>query len=266
MSYCQQLRLAEEQEDCSLPPSLRLQARFDEPPAAPGLLAEPAVVQWPALARANRRLLFQDGLHLAGVPLAQVRRCLRDELPSLPLPTGLDDPVLLVTGHQPVLYHPGVWVKLFAGSQAAASAGGRLANIVVDSDAERLAVPVPAPGPEAGQVGVVMLEPEGTGPDHVPLERRPAPDARAWRAFLAEVEARLAPLLPETAGRLEELQHVEPQPGEVVASFFSRVRRAWEEGAPIPGPGGYVELFVSRLSQTLAFRLWLMEWALHAPF
>lgn len=266
MSHCQQLWLEEEQvEGFALPPDLRLQARFDEPPSEPGLLLQPAVSQWPALAQANRRLLFQPGIHLAGVPLAQVRRCLREELPELPLPADPGDPLLFVTGHQPLLYHPGVWVKLFAGSQAAAEAGGRLVNMVVDSDAERLAVPLPGAGAHEGQVDVAWMEPEGTGPDQVPLERRPAPDAPGWRRFLQEAGARLAPVLPQAAARLERLQDLVPQAGEPAGAFFSRVRRAWEERAPLPGPTDYLELPVSRLSETLAFRLWVMEWATQAP-
>jgi len=265
MSHCQHLWLEEyPDQGFTLPAGLRLKARFDQPPAGPGLLVQPAVAQWPALARANRRLLLQGKVSMAGLPLVQIRRCLREELAPLPVPVRLEEPLLLATGHQPVLYHPGVWVKLFAGSQAAEASGGQLVNVVVDSDTEDLAVPVPEVEPGSGRVRLARLVVQGTGPDHVPLERRPAPDRAAWRAFVEEARARVAPLLPEAAVRLERLSAVEPDAGESVARFFSRVRRAWEAGASQPGPTQYQELPVSRLSQTLAFRLWVMEWATQA--
>ncbi len=41
---------------------------------------------------------------------------------------------LVVTGHQPELFHPGVWVKNFATAAIARSAGGVGLNLIVDND------------------------------------------------------------------------------------------------------------------------------------
>ncbi len=41
---------------------------------------------------------------------------------------------LIVTGHQPELFHPGVWVKNFAASAIARSCGGISLNLIVDND------------------------------------------------------------------------------------------------------------------------------------
>jgi hypothetical protein len=41
---------------------------------------------------------------------------------------------LIVTGHQPELFHPGVWVKNFAASTIARSCGGIALNLIVDND------------------------------------------------------------------------------------------------------------------------------------
>jgi hypothetical protein len=41
---------------------------------------------------------------------------------------------LIVTGHQPELFHPGVWVKNFAASAIARSCGGLSLNLIVDND------------------------------------------------------------------------------------------------------------------------------------
>ncbi|BAS28811.1 hypothetical protein [Limnochorda pilosa] len=264
-------------EELQLPQGLRLAARFDEPPQAPGLLADPPISRWIATAERNRRLLLEGGVEVAGLPLDRIRRSLREEGSAAPVPLAAGDPPVLVTGHQPILYHPGVWVKLFAGASAADAGGGRLLNLVVDSDVADLSVPVPAlssdpaaePGEGPARPGVPelhRLQPAGLGPDELPLERRAAPDAGAWRAFLEQVRALLAPLAPQAAARLDRLAAVTPEPRESVAAFFSRVRRGWEEGASLPGPTGYRELPVSALSGTLAFRLWVVEWAENARF
>ncbi len=41
---------------------------------------------------------------------------------------------LIVPGHQPALYHPGVWAKNFASAGIAARLGGAALNLVVDND------------------------------------------------------------------------------------------------------------------------------------
>jgi hypothetical protein len=46
---------------------------------------------------------------------------------------------LIVTGHQPELFHPGVWVKNFAAAAIAGAAGGRALNLIVDNDLPKAA-------------------------------------------------------------------------------------------------------------------------------
>lgn len=48
----------------------------------------------------------------------------------------LDGP-LVVTGHQPELFHPGVWAKNFAAGWIARQAGGTALNLIVDNDIPR---------------------------------------------------------------------------------------------------------------------------------
>lgn len=51
---------------------------------------------------------------------------------------------LFVTGHQPSLFHPGVWAKNFAAGRLAAAAGGTPINLIIDNDivaSRRIRVP-----------------------------------------------------------------------------------------------------------------------------
>jgi hypothetical protein len=54
---------------------------------------------------------------------------------GLDFPTSIDiDAPMVVTGHQPELFHPGVWVKNFAIAGLARAAGGTAINMIVDND------------------------------------------------------------------------------------------------------------------------------------
>jgi YD repeat-containing protein len=83
--------------------------------------------------------------------IAQAREFLRrhglGEIPgSLPSSGAQEDPVpLIVTGHQPELFHPGVWVKNFAVAAIARACGGLALNLIVDNDIPKAAsIRVPA--------------------------------------------------------------------------------------------------------------------------
>ncbi|MCE2793179.1 MAG: hypothetical protein LW697_12105 [Blastopirellula sp.] len=118
-------------------------------------------LQVPALANArplvgtNRSLLKSWNIELAGRPLAMLREQLRGELPRLALqhtrryrdvsPAGWDDQSLLLSGHQPRLFHPGVWFKNYALSSLGQYGIGTPINLVVDNDLcglPAIAVPV----------------------------------------------------------------------------------------------------------------------------
>ena len=46
---------------------------------------------------------------------------------------------LIVTGHQPELFHPGVWVKNFAAGALGSASGGLALNLIVDNDLPKAA-------------------------------------------------------------------------------------------------------------------------------
>ncbi|MDZ4178958.1 MAG: hypothetical protein U1E29_06970, partial [Coriobacteriia bacterium] len=53
---------------------------------------------------------------------------------SAPADPGASGGLLTVTGHQPTLFHPGVWVKNFLIDHFARETGATALNLVVDSD------------------------------------------------------------------------------------------------------------------------------------
>jgi len=98
----------------------------------------------PPLASASERV---ERNHIAGqwgdASLAPIREIARQELAGLALKytrqyADVSDPVnsdrIVFSGHQPRLFHPGVWFKNFALSQIAKNSNSVSINLVVDND------------------------------------------------------------------------------------------------------------------------------------
>ncbi|MBI4701025.1 MAG: hypothetical protein HY744_07680 [Deltaproteobacteria bacterium] len=237
---------------------------MQQPPgAAPGhgaVLCEPPASSWRALAAHNAAALDASRVHVGAVALGELRAAARPEILELaastlarwgdPAPRAGPGP-LLVTGHQPLLFHPGIWVKHVLVAAAVASGGTGLGLIVDCDEAGALDVPVPRRGPRLS----VARRRLGAAPAGVPFEAAPPPAARDWERFIATVRADLATLgQPELLGRLDELDRAGRALVPASASlgdFVARLRRGVEQRAGAPC---LHELPVSRLSQSRAFR------------
>src|SRR5262249_30290413 len=127
-------------------------------------LAHGAVVSDPPLRELARRLAgvrwdptVPPDLRLCGRPLVDLRRLGRASalqaahayLDPTPFVRPAPDAAILAAGHQPEIFHPGVWVKNFALHGLARAVGATPLNLVVDNDTVKttsLAVPCWAAG------------------------------------------------------------------------------------------------------------------------
>ncbi len=120
--------------------------RLRAPAQDGGVLAVPPLAEAPArLADAIRS--FHAWNHefqgrRAGWLRDRARREVLDQARSFHARLGLDPPAaaagpLIVTGHQPELFHPGVWAKNFAVSGLARNQHGLGLNLIVDNDVPR---------------------------------------------------------------------------------------------------------------------------------
>jgi hypothetical protein len=110
------------------------------------LLIDPPLPRALMAARANREHLESTEMTLQGRSLPLLRRWSRDACLAaahaytqslLDEPLAVPEPErqpLFVAGHQPDLYHPGVWVKNFAIDWLARDSGGLALNLIVDND------------------------------------------------------------------------------------------------------------------------------------
>jgi hypothetical protein len=229
------------------------------PTTSPAAVGAPPIDSWSVRARAGRAALDGSGAAIGGVPLGELRREARGEALALaraytrslgiePGPGG--DRLVLCTGHQPVLCHPGIWVKYLAMARQVPPDGVGL-NLIVDSDAvEEVAADVPGEDGRLYRARVVLAS---AAPD-VPAEVMPAPSAGEWRAFAAEIDAHLRTIDdPAVLEGWVRAREVPPPPSHAgLAGAVTALRRRLE------GPRPYLDLPVSALADLPAFRRFAM--------
>ncbi len=142
------------------------------------------------------------------------------------MPTGL----IFLAGHQPELFHPGVWLKNFALGALARGHQATAINLVIDSDTTKgLALRVPGGSPSRPSVELIALDrPE----PRVPYEERRVIERRQFEDFGGRVAAQMAPLLgdplvlsywPLVRERLAQTDHL----GTCIAQARHQLEGRW---------------------------------------
>jgi hypothetical protein len=115
-------------------------------PAGHGeMLTSPEYAQWASLAAANSAAAREWTFDVCGIPAKELRASARREALErasrfssrlgVPVRAVTGEPEsIVVTGHQPELYHPGIWVKDFLLQRLADETGASALDLVVDSD------------------------------------------------------------------------------------------------------------------------------------
>jgi hypothetical protein len=97
---------------------------------------------------------------------------------------------LIVTGHQPELFHPGVWIKNFAAAGIANKHGGVALNLIVDNDIPKAtSIAVPATVDDA--IRVARVEFDRWGGDS-PFEDSVVLEEEQFATFADRVRANLS--------------------------------------------------------------------------
>lgn len=239
--------------------TLPVNSEFEIPLRSGEAFCHPPLVQWDALAHDNAAALDRVTVPLSGVPLAEVRRQARPEVLTtaagyaqalgLAAAAPREGNPLLVTGHQPSLFHPGIWLKHLVVDRVARDAGGIGLSMPVDTDTpEEIGADVPRrEGRELHLVHETLLR---VGPD-VPYEAIDAPSAADWQAFVNRLRTHLDTVpLPDAAQALRAFAEAAGTPTSSTnfVKFLTRARRRYE------GNRSYGELAVSLLSGCRAFK------------
>ena len=212
-----------------------------------------------ALVERNRRLLGSYAFALVGRPVQEFRAAARAEAMALArryaerwgfkVDRERPEPApVIVTGHQPPPFHPGVWIKNFLTGGLARAVGGVGLNLIVDNDEARgqaLRFPVRAGDVHAAEVA---LAPPAGG---LALEEQPATevDAGAFGKIAGVALPPLAEPLRRFAAQLEAAV-----PGAAgLGEALSVARRRLEEELGLRN----LELPVSAMADSEAFHFFV---------
>jgi hypothetical protein len=208
----------------------------------------------------NRLLLRMEGRNLNGRSWSEIRdqarksaleaarQYLSQRGEPLPDANGLS---LLMAGHQPELFHPGVWVKNFALNGLARRHGLTPLNLIVDNDtAKTTALRLPDPAAVKSSHPHTVSERFDLWTGEIPYEERSILDPALFAGFADRAGEVLrgwdyAPMLPDFWGEVRREAEHTPLLGECFAAARRSYERRW---------GCHnLELPVSALCQTEPF-------------
>jgi hypothetical protein len=220
--------------------------------------------------RQNHQQLAQQCYDVQGCSLAELRVLARQELTQaawrysssyrdVPEPP-VGDPLLWVAGHQPQMFHPGVWFKNFVLGAWARETAGVAINLVIDND--RLKHPtlrVPT-GTVASPSSENLAYDDMSAA--LPFEERRVMNEELFQSFGERVQRSVASLLPEPLISqywplvLEERRR-SPLIGQCLAAARHRLEGTW-------GLDNY-ELPASQMCASQSFRWFLSHLLAHLP-
>ncbi len=230
-------------------------------------LTLPPTAEWGDLINQNRLRLATHNPEVDGIPLSTLRETSRADIVDLAFqytvqyadadrtPGDVLDTPLLMAGHQPELYHPGVWIKNFLLSTAAEKTGGTAINMIVDNDiAGSIEIDVPHRTPDGFQLNRVVLD---SGAVAIPFEERQLPDDSPFWDADREIARHLNGLIDNPLA--DELwrdarQHLRQiqKPAQLIPAMRHRLERSCGLRT--------LEIPVSMMTKTAAFGHCLSEW------
>lgn len=247
-------------------------ARQTTPTGHGEVLTSPEYAQWAGLARAFATTAGEWDFEIAGVPVGDLRRLARREAVDrarefsarigVPLRAVADDPELMVvTGHQPELYHPGVWIKDFLLQRFSEDTGAAAIDLVVDSDGfDTLEIHSPCFRPEVSVCRAFLA----VGTSDGCYACAPVPDAGDIEEFCRAGAEQLRTLPAPALGRhfslfCERLQSAATS-SRNIAELLTFARRNYESSAGTD----YLELPVTSMARSRSFATLVAHLALDA--
>jgi hypothetical protein len=206
------------------------------------VVAEPPLAETGRLLDANRARFASSSLDILGRPLSKLRAEARPAAVAAareylsqggePIPAFGSDSLLLA-GHQPELFHPGVWVKNFALHHLAHLHGATPLNLVVDNDTVKgLALRVPRRESVESAWPQAALVSFDRWTSAVPYEEYRVQDEALFASLPERVMPLLrewpyVPLLPDFWAEVALQTERTPLLGERFATARRTVERGW---------------------------------------
>lgn len=242
-------------------------------PAGHGeILTLPAFELWAGMARANHDAASGWAFEVAGRRATEFRALARAEVldaaSAFSAKLGVDvaeagssDELIVATGHQPELYHPGVWIKDFLLQNLADRTGATAFDLVVDTDGfDALTVSSPCMTPGVQRCRQYLAV---GGPDAY-YAGSPVPGSAALSDFCSAADAMLSSLSAPAVRHhfsafCQQLQGA-AEVADNLAELVTIARRRYEASAGTD----YLELPMTHLARTESFRLFVADLVLNA--
>jgi len=136
---------------------------------------------------------------------------------------ALKDIPIILTGHEPIFYHPGIWIKNHLTHSVAGKLGGIGVNMIVDNDGCNMGfMYVPVLSEKSASVGTVALV---KNKDHVAYEEIVFDDFGSIRQFKEEVIG----LLSKNVFR-EDVKTVIEDMQDMFEQFINRIGEYYQQG------------------------------------
>ena len=172
---------------------------------------------------------------------------------------GFDAPIL-VAGHQPQLFHAGVWFKNFALSALARRSRAHAVNLLIDNDIHRASsLRVPSDSPNGRHLNTLVYD---QLTEAIPYEERSILDPATFASFGDRVQATLGDLVPDPLIRqlwplAIDAARRSPNLGHCLGEARHRLEAQWDQQT--------LELPFSRVCRTPSFARFAAHLLAHLP-
>lgn len=231
------------------------------------MTVRPAATEWADRLQSNRERIAQWSFSVAGRHIAELRAVAREEaigagrVFSDALGIEVDEPrsaeaPVVAAGHQPDLYHPGVWVKSFLLQGLAGRVGATALNVVVDSDSfDTVGASFPCIGTEVRRCTEYLAV--GSQEACFACSDVPTPlEIEDWsEAVSRQIGAMGVATIAESFGEFAKGLSSAREVSRNLAEFLTVARRRFESA----GGTRYLEVPSTRLSRTEAFAAFVVE-------
>ena len=235
-----------------------------------GVLIEPPASSLEGIVENNRQLSQEYDYDCQGRSLAdlanEARRGLLDEARRYTQTyrdvesTSCDTPDILMAGHQPELFHAGVWFKNFALATLAERPDTVSVNLLIDNDPVR-SIEIKVPTGTADEPHVQPVAMDRAAADF-PFEERSVLDLDLFASFGDRVHETVRPLIPQPI-----ITQIWPEAvaaargGRNLGQSIALARHGWERDHGLMN----LELPLSRVCSSQPFSWFLCHLVAHLP-
>lgn len=229
---------------------------FHAPPDEGGVFCFPQPSTWPQVLVRNQQALPEHASFL-GRSMQSLRTVLRRELLEIVRSQGGEpnNSTIVMGGHQPEWFHPGVWFKNFLLDAFASPIQATAINLVIDHDlARHLAIKVPYRDGDALKIQSIVPE---SFEQTVPWEMLSPKDLSTWESFPERVKQRMGSLKPDDMilDRVWPSVLSQLKLGASVGHAYATARHAFEKESGLRT----IELPLGRLLNSEAFAAFFFE-------